>query len=47
MEQVVIYLSMVQKFINLKQKIVATPLYVGNISKDWLIGNMKKTSFNG
>ena len=28
-------------------KIVATPLCLGNISKDWLIDNMKKTSFNG
>ena len=28
-------------------EIVATPLCLGNISKDWLIDNMKKTSFNG
>ena len=28
-------------------EIVATPLCLGNISKDWLIDNMKKTGFNG
>ena len=27
--------------------IVATPLCLGNISKDWLIDIMKKTGFNG
>ena len=26
--------------------IVATPLCLGNISKDWLVDNMKKTGFN-
>ena len=26
--------------------IVATPLYLGNISKDWSIDNMKRTGFN-
>ena len=49
MEQAVIYLLMVQKFINLKQKdsaIVASPLCLGNISKDWPKDNMKKTGFN-
>ena len=25
----------------------ATPLCLGNISKDWSVGNMKKTEFNG
>ena len=50
MEQIVICFSMVQKFANLRQKnseIVASPLCLGNISKDWLIDNMKKTGFNG
>ena len=45
MEQIVICFSMVQKFANLRQKnseIVASPLCLGNISKDWLIDNMKK-----
>ena len=27
--------------------IVVTPLCLGNISKDWLVGNMKKTGLNG
>ena len=39
---------MVQKFTNLKQnsEIVASPLWLGNISKDWSTDNMKKTGFN-
>ena len=28
-------------------EIVAAPLYLGNISKDWPVDNMKKTGFNG
>ena len=28
-------------------KIVATPLCLGNISKDWSVNNMKTTGFNG
>ena len=40
MEKIVIYLSMVQK---LDSAIVASPLCLGNISKDWLTDNMKKT----
>ena len=28
-------------------EIVAIPLCLGNISKDWSIDNMKKTGFNG
>ena len=28
-------------------KIVATPLCLGNIWKDWSADNMKKTGFNG
>ena len=41
---------MVQKFTNLKQKdseIVVSPLCLGNILKDWLIDNMKRTGCNG
>ena len=46
MEQVVICLSMVQKFINLRQKIlkseiVAAPLCLGKISRDWSVDSMK------
>ena len=28
-------------------EIVATPLCLGNISKDWTVDNMKRTGFNG
>ena len=28
-------------------EIVTSPLYLGNISKDWLIDNMKKAGFTG
>ena len=28
-------------------EIVRSSIYLGNISKDWLIDNMKKTGFNG
>ena len=42
MGQIVICLSMVQKFI-----IVATPLCLGTISKDWSADNMNKTGSNG
>ena len=44
MEQIVIYLLMVQKF---DSKIVTSPLCLGNISKDWSTDNMKKTGLNG
>ena len=37
----------IHKFKSKDSKIVATSLCLGNISKDWLIDNMKKTSFNG
>ena len=50
MEQIVIYLWMVQKIMKFKAKdseIVANPLCLGNISKDWSIDNMKKDGFNG
>ena len=41
MQRTVIYLLMVDKFINLKQRILAS------ISKDWTVDNMKKTGLNG
>ena len=50
MEQIVIYLSMVQEIIKFKAKysnIVPRPLYLGNISKDWSTDNLKKTGFTG
>ena len=50
MEQTVICLLMVQKFINLQQKIMIIPnnLCLGNVSKDFSAHNMKKkTGFNG
>ena len=47
MEQIVTYLSMVQKFINLNKKILRLWQYLGNISKDQSTDNMKKIGFNG
>ena len=51
MEQIVIYLyghgTEIAKFKAKDSKIVATPLCLGNISKDWSVDNMKKTGFNG
>ena len=35
------------KFKAKNPKIVATPLCLGNISKDWSIDNMKKTGLTG
>ena len=46
MEQIVIYLLLVQKFINLKQKFVATLLCLGHISKNFSVDNVKKTGLN-
>ena len=37
----------IYKFKAKDSEIVATPLCLGNISKDWSIDNMKKTGFNG
>ena len=37
----------IYKFKAKDSKIVATPLCLGNISKDWSIDHMKKTGFNG
>ena len=48
-EQVVVYLLMEQiiKFKAKDSKIVATPICLGNISKDWSVDNMKNTVLNG
>ena len=35
------------KFKAKDSEVVATPLCLGNISKDWLVDNMKRTGFNG
>ena len=39
----------VQKFIKSKQdsETVADPSFLGKISKDWSVDNMKRTGFNG
>ena len=37
----------INKFKGKDSKIVARPLCLGNISKDWSTDNMKKTGFNG
>ena len=37
----------IYKFKTKDSEIVRRSLYLGNISKDWLIDNMKKTGFNG
>ena len=42
MKQIVIYLSMIQKFTNLKQKIVASSICLRNISKDCSTDNLKR-----
>ena len=45
MKQTVIFLLMVKQIHKFKAKdseIVATPLCLGNISKDWSVDNMKK-----
>ena len=50
MEQIVIYLLMVQKLSNLKQKILKLlQLHYDfkKILKDWSVDNIKKTVFNG
>ena len=36
----------IHKFKAKDSKIVAIPLCLGNISKDWSVDNMKKTGFN-
>ena len=49
MEQVVVYLLMEQiiKFKAKDSKIVAAPICLGNISKDWSVDNMKNAVLNG
>ena len=37
----------IYKFKVKDSEIVASPLYLGNISKDWPLDNMKQTGFNG
>ena len=37
----------IYKFNAKNSEIVATPLYLGNISKDWSADKMKKTGLNG
>ena len=37
----------IHKFKAKDSETVATPLCLGNISKDWSIDNMRKTGFNG
>ena len=37
----------IYKFIAKDSEIVATPLCLGNISKNWSVDNMRKTRFNG
>ena len=37
----------IHKFKAKDSEIVATPLCLGNISKDWSVDNMKKTELNG
>ena len=50
MEATVSYLLMLQKYINSKQKkseIKDCALYLGNVSQDFTINNMKKTGLRG
>ena len=37
----------IDKFTVKNSEIVASPLCLGSISKDWLVDNMKRTGFNG
>ena len=37
----------IYKFMVKDSEIIATPLYLGNISKDWSVDNMKDTGLNG
>ena len=37
----------IYKFKAKDSEIVATPLCLGDISKDWLVDNLKKTGFTG
>ena len=37
----------IHKFKTKDSEIAVTPLFLGNISKDWIVDNMKKTGLNG
>ena len=37
----------IYRFKGKDSEIVASPLYLGHISKDWSVDNIKKTGFNG
>ena len=39
--------TVIYKFKGKNSEIVASPLCLGNISKDWSADDMKKTGFNG
>ena len=39
--------TVIYKFKKKDSEIVATPLCLGNISKNWSVDNMKNTRFNG
>ena len=48
MEQIVIYLLMVQKLFKAKDsEIAAYPMCLGYISKEWSVDNKKKTGLKG
>ena len=50
MEQIVNYFvdgTEIIKFKAKDSKVVESPLYLGNISKHWSTGNMRKSSFTG
>ena len=47
MEQIVVNGTEIHKFKAKVSEIVAAPLCLGNISKDWSVDNMKRTGFNG
>ena len=47
METTIICLLMLQKYISLKQRIKAYPLYLQDISKDFLDNDMEETGLNG
>ena len=42
-----VYSKAIHKFNVKDSEIVATPLCLGNVSKDWSVDNMKKTGLNG
>ena len=42
-----VYSKAIRKFNVKDPEILATPLCLGNVSKDWSVDNMKKTGLNG